>query len=136
MIGSGFLCRLKRGGSLIRMLLFALALQILVPALGVLPANAAQPSAEAITVCTAHGVITLVPDGDGGWTETAAPKQAGLACAFCLPLLSGTVAPVAEIALPLPVVVEHARRETALVLALPPALPPGSSAPRAPPALR
>lgn len=135
MIGSGFLSRLKKGGSLVRVLLLALALQILVPALGMLPANAAVPTTEAVTVCTAHGVVTLVPDGEGGWTETAAPKQAGLACAFCLPLLSGTVAPAGEVALPLPVVVEHARLETALVLALPPALPPGSSTPRAPPAL-
>ncbi|MGE5516763.1 MAG: DUF2946 family protein [Bacteroidota bacterium] len=135
MTGSGFLRRLKKGGSLVRVLLLALALQILVPALGMLPAHAAVPNAEAVTVCTAHGVVTLVPDGDGGWTATAAPKQAGLACAFCLPLLSGTVAPMGEVALPLPVVVEHARLETALVLALPPALPPGSSTPRAPPAL-
>lgn len=136
MVSSGFLRKLKGDGSLVRALLLALVLQILVPALGILPgANAAAPSSSAITVCTAHGIVTLVADGNGGWTQEAEPKEAGLACSFCLPLMSGHVGPVADVVLPLPQVVEHARLETAIVLALPPVLPPGSAAPRAPPAL-
>lgn len=132
----GVLRRLWGDGSLIRALLLALCLQILIPALGILPVASAAAPADAITVCTAHGIVTLVPDGEGGWTQQAEPKQAGLACAFCLPLLSGAVGPVAEVALPLPLPVADERLALHLPAPPPPALPPGSSSPRAPPVFR
>lgn len=123
----------RGGGSLIRVLLFALALQILTPLLGVFPDARAAAPAESISICTAHGIVTLVPDGQGGWTEQQAPQAAGLSCSFCLPLLSGAVGPVAAVAEPIPVPAEHG---FAPPLALPvpaAALPPGTASPRAPP---
>lgn len=133
---SGILGRLRGDGSLIRALFVALILQILIPLTGVLPnAQAAAPDG-AIVVCTAHGIVTLVPDGDGGWTQHDEPEARGLACSFCLPLMSGMTGPVSEQATPLPVVVRHARQDLTRIVAALPALPPGSFSPRAPPSFR
>lgn len=128
---TGILGVLRGDGSAVRALLLALVLQILVPILGVLPGAQAAPT-EGLTVCTAHGVVTLVPDGQGGWTEQAPPADAGLSCSFCLPLLSGHVGPVAAPALPEPSTFVAARPlvEHAVGHAL---IPPGAARPRAPP---
>jgi hypothetical protein len=132
---TGILRRLRGDGSLIRALLLALTLQILVPMLGMLPGTAsAAPSSPSITVCTAHGIVTMVADADGNWVQQDAPKQAGIACSFCLPLLSGHAGPVADVAVPLPARATD-ERLAAGTLAIPArTLPPGSSSPRAPPA--
>jgi hypothetical protein len=136
MAAKGILRRLRGDGSLIRALFIALALQILSPAFGILPARAAPTADQGITVCTAHGIVTLIPDGAGGWTEKAAPKQAGIACAFCLPLLSGAVAPAADVIQLLPPEVAATPVDARIVFTPPAALPPGSASPRAPPVLR
>lgn len=129
----GILRVLRGDGTAVRALLLALALQILVPMLGMLPGVQAAP-AGGLTVCTAHGIVTLVPDGQGGWTEQAPPADAGLSCSFCLPLLSGAMASVPDLALPEPreIAVEKPPvvRQTHL-----PSQPPGGARPRAPPAL-
>lgn len=130
--GKGVLKLLRGDGSLVRMLLAALFLQIAVPLLGILPAAATPATAGSITVCTAHGLVTLVPDGQGGWSEQAEPSEAGLSCSFCLPLLSGAIGPAADLALPLPVPTA-APVMTLAATAPPSATPPGSFSPRAPP---
>lgn len=136
MIGrrTGVLKRLRGDGSLVRALLVALFVQIAVPLLGLLPASAAVP-AGAITVCTAHGIVTLVPDGQGGWSQRAEPSEAGLSCSFCLPLLSGHVGPVAALALPIPL--PAVPPVPVLAMAAPLSVTPrGSFSPRAPPLFR
>lgn len=133
---TGVLRLLRGDGSLVRMLLIALFLQIAVPLLGLLPMASASPAlAGGITVCTAHGIVTMVPDGQGGWIEASAPSEAGLSCSFCLPLLSGNIVPAADLIVTLPI---PAATPTPVVAVLEPlsATPPGSFSPRAPPLLR
>lgn len=133
---TGILKLLRGDGSLVRALLVALILQIAAPLLGLVPtasANLAPPGS--ITICTAQGLVTMVPDGQGGWTKHTDAAETGLSCSFCLPLLSGSIEPVADIALPLPVAV--AAPPPVLAQASPlAATPPGSFSPRAPPVLR
>lgn len=133
---AGLLRRVRGDGSLVRALLVALLLQITVPMLGLFPtASANPPPPGSITVCTAQGIITLAPDGQGGWTKYTDAAETGLSCSFCLPLLSGSMEPVADLPLPLPV-------EMVVAVPAPPmAVPvasvlPGSFSPRAPPFLR
>ncbi|MBR9970943.1 DUF2946 family protein [Magnetospirillum sulfuroxidans] len=93
----------RTDGSTVRALLLALAVQILLPLLGVLPAQAA-PSADTMVICTAHGMVTLVADGQGGWEQTQQSAETGISCSFCLPLLAVATAPSVAPGILLPVV--------------------------------
>ncbi|MCA1907142.1 MAG: DUF2946 family protein [Magnetospirillum sp.] len=93
----------RTDGNTVRALLLALVLQILLPLSGILPAQAA-PSPDSLVICTAQGMITLVADGQGGWTRQADAAQTGIQCAFCLPLLGLTTQPAAAPGLALPIV--------------------------------
>jgi hypothetical protein len=99
----GFLRLFRTDGSAVRALLLALVVQILLPLLGVLPAQAA-PTADTIVICTAHGMVTLIADGQGGWEQQQEPAQTGISCSFCLPLLAMAAAPSVTPGVPLPVV--------------------------------
>jgi len=89
--------------------LLALALQILLPLTGIFPAQAA-PSPDTMVICTAQGMITMVADGQGGWTRQADAAQTGIQCAFCLPLLGLSAPPAAVPGLALPVVTKVIRQ--------------------------
>lgn len=128
----GILRLFRTDGATVRALLVVLALQILIPLFGVLPTQAA-PIPGAITVCTVHGMVTLIPDGEGGWEEQKA-EQAGISCSFCLPLLAAAATPSVAPGVPLPVAVTITPpRRTAL--RAPVALHILSARPRAPPTL-
>ncbi|WP_291720680.1 DUF2946 family protein [Magnetospirillum sp. 64-120] len=99
----GFLGLFRTDGNTVRALLLALVLQILLPLSGVIPAQAA-PSPDSLVICTAQGMVTMVPDGQGGWKKQADTAQTGIQCAFCLPLLGLTAQPAAAPGLALPIV--------------------------------
>lgn len=108
----GFLKLFRTDGNTVRALLLALALQILLPLSGIFPAQAA-PSPDTLVICTAQGMITMVPDGQGGWTRQADTAQTGLQCSFCLPLLGLSTQPATAPGLALPVVTKVTGRSLA-----------------------
>ncbi|MGE5546226.1 MAG: DUF2946 family protein [Solirubrobacterales bacterium] len=127
---------LRGDGSAVRALILALFLQVLAPVTGMFgAADARAATFDSITVCTTHGVVTMVPDGQGGWTEASNSHRTGISCAFCLPLLSGQAGPVSNLETPLPIGLADPA-PVPLALAAAEAHPPGSSTPRAPPLLR
>lgn len=131
---TGLLRTLRGDGTAVRALILALFLQVLAPLIGLTGAIQAAP-ADSITVCTAHGIVTMVPDGQGGWVQASEPDQAGISCAFCLPLLSGHAGPGADLVMPMPAALA-AEAPALVALAPTDAHPPGSFSPRAPPTLR